>query len=348
MDWTRPRHERFEYLRIDREGALIGTLGGVTGATISENLNTALKASGTLTVTGEADLDDDRVCAVLIAEQDGETAEVVLGTFLASSPRRSRMGPDVITSVELYSVLLVLLDDKLESTLTVPSGTDAVVYARALVEGAGLTVSVTPDGAAHETTVDAVYEAGTPLLDIVNDMLGFAGYSSAGVDGYGRVTIQPYVDPAGRGPAWTFRDGDGSVFMPPVADELDRYDTPNVVVVRCTGPEDAGLIPAVAENNDPASPLSTVSRGRRIVRYEEVSDIESQEALQAKADLLLLGSTRSVNLGTVRHTYVPLSIGDAARLDYQEAGIDYRMIVQSREMELVAGVPTTTVMRRFV
>jgi hypothetical protein len=346
MDWTRTRHERFEYLRLSKAGAHLGPLDGVTGGTISENLNTALKVSGTLTIAGEADLGDERVRVSLVAEQDGTVTEVVLGTFLVSTPSRERLGPDVVTSVELYSTLLILADDKLEETLTVAAGTEAVGYARTLVEAAGLSAVVTPQETPSETTVDAVFEAGKSMLEVVNGLLGFAGYRSADVDAYGSVVLEPYAEVAGRLPAWTFADGDASIFIPPVTDALDWYGTPNVVVVVSTNAETA--MTAVSENDDPASALSTVSRGRRIVRYEEVSDIESQEALQARADLLLVSSARNVNIGTVRHTFAPIATGDVVRLHYAQAGVDYLMVVQSKEMQLVAGVPTTTAMRRFV
>lgn len=343
MRWTGGRHDTFEYRRLTRTGALVGTLTGVIGGTVAENLNTSLKVSGSLDMVGDADLGNDLVRVIFHAEEDGETAEVVLGTFLASTPSRTHRGSETAARVELYSMLLVLDEDRLERTLSVAAGSDVVSVARQLAADAGVSAIATPSTYVSGTVL--IFEAGKTKLEVVNALLEYAGYASASVNAAGVVVMAPYVPPSSRPLAWTFCDGDGSIFLPEVPVEADWYHTPNVVVVTSTNA--GATLSATAENDDPASPLSTVTRGRRIVRCEQVSDVTDQTALQAKADLLLASSSHNVTTGTLKHTYAPLLLGDHVRLAYAGAGIDYRMTVQSRDMELVPGLPTTTKVRRF-
>ena len=87
MRWTVARLDEFVYLRVSRTGEVIGTLTGVSGGSISENLNTALKVSGTLDVV-DTDIADDRVRIIARCDEGGGPEDVVLGTFLASTPAR--------------------------------------------------------------------------------------------------------------------------------------------------------------------------------------------------------------------------------------------------------------------
>lgn len=346
FDWTESHEDTFEYIRVDartmeEREALIGIS---PGGSISENLNTSLKVSGQLEMVGDLQLDDDLVRIYLNAASDTASVRLALGTFFASTPSRTVTDTTSTATVDMYSTLLQLDEDRVEATYTVAAGTNAIIQAKSLVEASGLAVNATPS--TSTTTAAAVFEVGTSKLEIINYLLDFAGYSSAYVDGMGTVMMTPYANPSTRQPVWTFEDGDNSIFLPQVTDELDWYSTPNVVVVTCSNADT--VMTSVAVNDDPNSPYSTVNRGRRIVRTESVSDIETQAALDAKAQELLNTSSSSVQTETVQHTYAPFASGDVVRLNYQAAAIDYYMAVQSRELKLTPGVPITSSMRRFI
>ncbi|MDY0087587.1 MAG: hypothetical protein RBS78_03420 [Coriobacteriia bacterium] len=346
MRWTRARHDEFEYVRLTPQGAVIGPVKGVEGGRITENLNTSLKASGVLDMSGASgadDFKDDLIRVILHATEGDETQSVVLGTFLAATPSRVIDEGSVHSEVDLYSLLLILEEDAFEHTLSIEDGSNAVALAASIAEAAGLSVVVTPSPAV--TASPLVFEAGTSRLEVINHLLEYAGYGSANIDGFGRVVIAPYRDPAERSPVWTFTDGEEGIFLPDIDDELDWYHTPNVVVVVASDPESSMV--AVATNDDPLSPYSTVSRGRRIVRHEE-TDADTYAALVEKAELLLSSGSATVHKDTIVHTYAPVGLGDVVRLRYEAAMIDYTMVVQSREMRMAPGVPTTTTLRRFI
>lgn len=345
MDWKRPgRLDRFEYLRVSLDGRVRGRLNNVTGGQISENLNTGLKASGVITAVGGLDVGNDLVRIELVSTLDGDEARVALGTFFAATPVAQVTDTAVTVDADLYSTLLVLDEGAVQATYSIPAGTNALAHARALVEAVGLTVIA--DDSSAVTTVASTFEAGTSYLEIVNHLLDFAGFGSAQPDGYGRVVMRPYADPTSRQAVWTFTDADGSSMLPELEDELDWFHTPNVVVVTMSN-EEEGLI-AVAKNTNPASPTSTVSRGREIVRCETVDDAPSQAALQAKADALLVTSSQLLQRITLKHAFAPIALGDVVAVRYTAAGIDYTLTVRTRELDLLPGVPTTTETRRFI
>lgn len=345
MDWKRPgRLDRFEYLRVSLDGRVLGRLSNITGGQISENLNTGLKASGVITAVGGLDVGNDLVRIELVSTLDGEEARVALGTFFVATPVAQVTDTAVTVDADLYSTLLVLDEGAVQATYSIPAGTNALAHARALVEAVGLTVIA--DDSSAITTVASTFEAGTSYLEIVNHLLDFAGFGSAQPDGYGRVVMRPYADPTSRQPIWTFTDADGSSMLPELEDELDWFHTPNVVVVTMSN-EEEGLI-AVAKNTNPASPTSTVSRGREIVRCETVDDAPSQAALQAKADALLVTSSQLLQRITLKHAFAPVALGDVVAVRYTAAGIDYTLTVRTRDLDLSPGVPTTTETRRFI
>ena len=341
MDWSQSgRQDRFEFARVTLQGREVEILDNVVGGQISENLNTSLKASGVLQAVGGLDIGNDLVRVYLVTGDE----RIALGTFFVATPVAS-IGDGVVTvDAECYSTLLVLDEDALETMMSIPAGTNAVAAARAFAESTGLTVFTGESSAT--TTTSAVYKPGTTLLEVVNDLLDFAGFAAAQVDGYGRVIMRPATDPLSQSPVWTFRDDEASIMLPEMEDELDWYHTPNVVVL--TMSNDAGDMVAVARNDDPASPLSIASRGRRIVRMEDVDDTPNQAALQAKADLLLTTSSQLLQRITLSHSYAPIALGDVIAVEYGAAGIEYVLTVRTRELTLTEGVPTTTEARRFV
>ena len=62
---------------------------------------------------------------------------------------------------------------------------------------------------------------------------------------------------------------------------LDSYEVPNVIVAICSNPDMAQELRSIYTNDNPASPLSTVSRGRKIVRVDTLDSVASQADLDA-------------------------------------------------------------------
>ncbi|MEG0462126.1 hypothetical protein, partial [Gordonibacter sp.] len=181
----------------------------------------------------------------------------------------------------------------------------------------------------------------------VNWLLDFAGFAQATCDGYGSVILRPYANPVYCLPTVTLHDDNACIFRSGVVRERDLFDIPNVVAVTRTNASGDPLV-ATAINDDPASAFSTVSRKRRIVSKETVSDVEDQQALQAKADALLAAKTSVAEGFEIAHSYLPLDMGDVCDFIYRRAGIQHSDLVAVRQsMKLSPGMECTTRFRRF-
>ena len=316
MNWfSSGRVDTFRFVRV-RWGTWTETeeLEGIIGGTLERNDSTAIKASGSLDYILEPALGSDlvRVYSDSYYPPTGERTSIAQGTYLASTPSSTYRGAIEEGTADLYGVLHVLAEDSFAEPLVVPAGTRAVDKAAEIVREAGLPV-VASESPATLGSPAVFDDKDTSKLDAVNWLLDFAGFASAGCDGYGTVLMQPYQDPSLRLPVLALEDDGACIFRSGVVREYDTFDVPNVVVVVCSNAQ-AGSMTAKAVNDDPQSAFSTVARGREIVRKETVSDIASQEALQAKAEALLAAKTSMVEGFEITHAFVPLEMGDVCSL----------------------------------
>lgn len=350
MNWfSSGRVDSFRFVRV-RWGTWTETeeLEGIIGGTLERNDSTAIKASGSLDYILEPALGSDlvRVYSDSYYPPTGERTSIAQGTYLASTPSSTYRGAIEEGTADLYGVLHVLAEDAFAEPLVVPAGTRAVEKAAEIVREAGLPV-VASESPARLGSPAVFDDKDTSKLDAVNWLLDFAGFASAGCDGYGTVLMQPYQDPSLRLPVLALEDDGACIFRSGVVREYDTFDVPNVVVVVCSNAQ-AGPMTAKAVNDDPRSAFSTVARGREIVRKETVSDIASQETLQAKAEALLAAKTSMVEGFEITHAFVPLEMGDVCSLTYRKAGVHRDDLVAVRQsLRLKPGMECTTRFRRF-
>ena len=341
MNWfSSGRVDTFRFVRV-RWGTWTETeeLEGIIGGTLERNDSTAIKASGSLDYILEPALGSDlvRVYSDSYYPPTGERTSIAQGTYLASTPSSTYRGAIEEGTADLYGVLHVLAEDSFAEPLVVPAE---------IVREAGLPV-VASESPATLGSPAVFDDKDTSKLDAVNWLLDFAGFASAGCDGYGTVLMQPYQDPSLRLPVLALEDDGACIFRSGVVREYDTFDVPNVVVVVCSNAQ-AGSMTAKAVNDDPQSAFSTVARGREIVRKETVSDIASQEALQAKAEALLAAKTSMVEGFEITHAFVPLEMGDVCSLTYRKAGVHRDDLVAVRQsLKLKPGMECTTRFRRF-
>lgn len=145
------------------------------------------------------------------------------------------------------------------------------------------TVNLTPSTAFPSAPKD--YDPGTTKLAIINDQLSLLNYNSLYHDENGIPQLIAIVDPATRPPEYVYADDDTSVTLPEKSETFDLYNVPNVFVLVASNP-DSTLYTATWINDNPASPTSTISRGRQIVHYELESDATDLLTLQLKAQTL--------------------------------------------------------------
>lgn len=336
----------YRYWRVDRSTRLeteqLTTVLG--GGRITRNNLTALKESGELPTVGVLAIGDDLVrIYYVVTSEDGAEEQIPLATMHAFA-ESVEYGPAArSSSLQLYSVLLDLQDAAIKTPLTIAAGANAIDEAAALCTAVGLPVVATPS--ARTLSTAASWDAGTSKLAIVNYLLDIAGYWSARTDGWGRVVMLPYEEPTRRTATWAFADGDNAIFLPRVTIDTGADRVPNVCVLTCTNPSDAPIVGSYT-NADPASPYSTVARGREIALVETVDDATDAADLDARAQTRLLAATSATETVKIQHAYAPVLPGDVVSLDWAQHSLSLRAAIQSQDISLTPSAMTTTTAKR--
>lgn len=346
MRWGGSRVTRIEYRRVDFP--TFAVLEPLTcfgdGGQLTESLFTSLRVSGQLPFRSLPDLGNDMVrIFITVEDADGATHSEALATMFPTSPKRTKTLRGDVGSVDLYSTLYLLQARKTREPLTLPAGTVAVSYASSLAVTCGL--PVVADASAAALNVAKSYDALTSYLEIVNDLLEFAGFAGATVDGMGNVVMRKYVNPSKLAPTYEWTDGAECVYQEGVEYEYDTWGAPNAYTC-ISSPADGAPLVATATNDDPGSAISTVTRGYVVDAGETVSDIEDAAALAALAERRLADATSNVESITIRHLWAPFDLGAVLRITQ---GVEsWQMASCSRETELRPAGACTTRLRRFL
>lgn len=334
------------------------------GGTITRNDDTRIKESAEVSLATEYDFGPNFLRVFLDAEwDDGTEVEVPLGTFIPVVPSRSISNRISTYSVRLYGRLQELMDDSFPAPVTVPAGTNAVGYAASVCRGAGL--EVVSDSSEYVTTNVRAYgigakqnnsEVGTTKLDCVNDLLSLAGFRAAMTDEMGRVLLRRYRDPSEMPTAWSFVEGPNAKFVGEFEEERDYTSAANHVIVRYGSLDDGTgkVIVGEAWDTDPASDLSTVSRGRTITSaytYQDLpvgkTDAEMTSYANARARTLLLTAQSIIKRETFTHVYAPVNINQVISVDFPSGGVVDRFQVRTQTLRLVGGCPIECEARKF-
>ena len=343
MRWLESgRHDAFRYQRIAWPSfGYVGDVGGVEDASVTKNAGSSLKVSGSMRVCGETDFGNDLVRIVSESRLGDEVETVVHATLFATSPSEEHRNGAERADVSLYSTLVVLDKKRVRSSLRIPAGTNVLEWCAGLVRSLKLPCTYTPSGVC--LSAERIYERDTSYLTVVNEMLDVANYASANVNGYGGVIMAPYQNPAAKAPARRLSDGWDNVLMPEFTVERDWFDVPNVVSLVCSNGDKSMVATAVFD--DPGSFLSTANR-YEVTYTEQVDDVASQAALNAKARSRLQDKLSHVERTRVVHPYLPESIGDVWELDYgnhETRGSIYEQVTRMRP-----GMRTETTVRKVI
>ena len=196
-----------------------------------------------------------------------------------SSPSRKSEGKSISRDVECYDKTQILKDDKFDRRHIVRAGENYINAIATIIASAGIS-NYRLDACASVLRTDIEFEIGTSKLSAVNQLLQAVNYNDLYADAYGAIRGTKYVQPEGRTIDCYYATDKNSIVLPGAEEWLDTYEAPNKIVRYLENAESECMIASVT-NSDPASRLSTVSRGRTIVDVEAVSDIADQATLEA-------------------------------------------------------------------
>lgn len=317
------RHE-WSWRVTDLQRRYLGDLDGVTGGSLDLNIAADVRGTGSLEWTGRTGDEPDWLHTflepVLTVTSQAGSVELPMGCYVPSVPRRDvTYGGFVSARVDLFDRTSMIRQRLADYDWSYPSGYFVVGAAIDLAASVlGYDQVLIPEDVTQTFRTSSVWEPGTSYLTIANDVLDSAGYVALWADREGYVRSAPYVRPADRGVAWTFRDDDSSVMVDGLGVTSDYYATPNSFTGYAPADGDSPPLEATAIiPNDHW--LSAVSRGtpgrpRWIDRVEQV-EATSQSVLQAKVNRWRDEAMVPAVTADIEHAPLPIWLADRVLVD---------------------------------
>lgn len=289
-----------------------------------------------------------RVRSEPVNNEGDNWVEWPLGVFLLSSPKRAISSTAHTRNVDAYDQGLVLMDDKSVDRTTIASGTNVIDAVAFIMASAGIDhMNLVPTSETLPVTME--WKPGVPKLHIINAMLQSINYWPVYFDSLGVAVARPYTQGAIRATEYTYTADHDSVLNHKIASELDLFDAPNKWVAHVSEP-DRPPLRSEHTNTSPASPTSTFSRDRVILKVLDNVEATSQAIL----DQIVLREAEADNMhyerATIQTALMPHhEDNDLIAIDYDQFGDEpVRFVEESWEMTLKAGQLMTHVLKRLV
>ena len=331
MSLTGARKPRWSYMLLNSEDEPLGALDGVSGGSLEVNANSRLGGSASLTIDERGQGIDWLTHRVKVTYDPGTGDDAWgMGVWQFTSPTTTTDDAVTTHSVELLSKMAAIDEDSVADRYSLAAGTQIIPAVLTLIRSTGETRIAATDSDATLTN-PMVWEAAESKLTIINDLLEAAGYWSLWCDGEGQFRVEPYTPPGDRPTSWVFEAGEAAIHESGWSREQDLSAIPNRFVVVGQGDEETPALVGVAQNDDPESPFSTVSRGRVITRSEEGVE-GTQQVLDQLAERRLRDAMSPVASLNVTHAILPLDPNDV--VDFFARGHSARATVQKMTYQM--------------
>ena len=339
-DWTKTMQQTFEYYVVDPgTWKEIKKIDCVLNSSISRD--STLETLGSASITVSESIGECYIRIYLVTIQNGVKERHSLGTFLVQTPSYSFDGKIKNITLDAYTPLLELKENPTPLGYSILKDENILDTAYRIVreQVRAPVVKTQNDETLNSNFVANINDT---WITFVRDLIANANYSLA-LDDVGRVLFMPNQDTMSLQPIWTYDDSNSSILYPELTVDRDLYGIPNVVeVIYSNGTE---YYYGRAVNEDPSSPISTISRGREITHRESNPSLlgnPNQKRIQEYAENLLKELSSLEYTITYTHGYCPVRIGDCVRLNYKRAGINgVKAKVISQNIKCEPGCPVT-------
>lgn len=320
IDWTKSMEQTFEYYEVDpntwKDKKPITT---IKSSSITRDDGADTLGSASINIVNA--LGECYVRIYLVATQNGGKEKVCLGTFLVQTPSSSFDGKIRSVTMESYTPLLELTENKppLGYALLKDDNIMSEAFKIARDNCRAPVISSTSDKILQS---NFIANTDDNWLTFLKDLIGQAKFKFY-LDEQGRILFAPIQKVEELKPIWTYNDDNSSILLPSVELNHDLYGIPNVVeVIASTG---TGLHYAVVKNEDPNSPTSIQNRGR-VITYRDTNPnlpgFPTKEQIDEYAQSLLETLSSVEYTVTYSHGYCPVRVGDCVRLNYKNADLN--------------------------
>lgn len=290
-----------EEIRVDvlRNGAVLTKIRTDGKPRIRMRSGAEIKSSmsGVYAPNDLIDWERDELRPVLI--RDG--MEHPLGIFVPATVTPSRSNGLRRINVEAYDRCWSVQSTRAENLVHLAAGTNYIDAVKGLLATAGIALVLATPSTETLRMDREDWAVGTDYLTIVNQLLDEINYKALYFNAAGFAVLEPEQTVSAENIRRTYNAANSRCMLHrDLSYKLDLYNAPNVFICVCSNPDGTGPMVAVAENNNPASPLSILRRGRRIAKTYKLRNIASQEAMEKYAQLvcqdgMMLGTTVSIS-----------------------------------------------------
>lgn len=300
----------------------------ITGGSINRTL-TDLRESADIDCVNFEEGYENWIRIYLDARQAGEAAHLPLFTGLASSPERNIDGMHTQNRLQCYSVLKPASDILLPKGYYAARGFEAGRVIAKLLKVCKAPIQVNSEPRRLSDYIIA--EQGETNLTMVNKILDATGCRLR-ITGNGTIEI---CDEATE-PVATFSALKNDSIETKITVLYDMFDCPNVVRVI------SGNDSEVIRDDDPDSPLSTVSRRREVWKEDSSVTLYDGETLKAYAKRRLREMQRVAMAAQYDRRYHPNVLPtDIIRLNYPAQKLVGDFCVKSQKITLGHGARTS-------
>lgn len=326
-DYARGYTTSWRVRRIDEEMWLpVGEVGGIDAVTVKTATadGAPLLMSGDIEATGK--LDEGWYRVDVGAGQGSSQAMEPIATLLLSSDGAEWERGTWGGGLSGRSVLAYAAERKFAPGEYAPKGSDGAAFAAKLLrECIPAPVSVEGSFALSE---HVVFNIGATYLDGVWQILNAAGWCMQ-IAGDGEVAIKAKPTE----PAIRIGNAERGLLMPTISKFTPISNVPNVFKAY----ENSQV--AVARNDDPSSPTSTMARGREIQAVEDSPSRIDGESLQAYAERRLSELSAISEKADIERSFTPgIRPYDIVRVDLVEQEMIGDYMVLSQTIECSHGV----------
>lgn len=321
MDWRKGFSSRYYISILDRNTWRDLQQVEITGGTIKRE-DSDLRESADVDCINYNKTTEQIIRVWLDAKQNGDSNHIPLFTGIATSPERNIEGNLITNTLQCYSILKIVQDMLLPRGWYAPSGINGGELIRDLLSVLPVDISIAENSPGLKSAI--VSESNENRLSMTDKILNSMNWRMK-LDGYGNIRIEPY----NRESIITFDALSNDVLEPSLNINYDWYSIPNVYRAVL---DDSY---SVARDDDPDSPLSTVSRGREIWYEDSSVYLQDKETLAEYANRMLKQSQQVATTVSYTRRFNPnVNVSDVIRLGYNAQKINGKYLVTSQTITL--------------
>ncbi len=328
MDWNKGYKANYYIKTVDPVTWRDLETYDLTGGNISKSQG-SLQETASVNMVSIPDGTEAWIRIYLDARQgmDGERQAVFTG--IMSAPARDWQGRLLSHRCECYSVLKPASDVKLRRGWYAPAGMDGAQIAAELLSVGAAPVEYAEAAPALKTSIIAEdNETNLTMAEKIVDSIDWR----IRINGDGVISIEPKE----TSPRATFDSTQNDIVELSVSDRRDLFNCPNVFMAT------ADDLTAIARDDDPESPLSTVSRGREVWMHENNCKLSENESIaQYSMRRLKEEQAPSHDVSYARRFCPDVTIGDAVRINLPAQEISGVFRIRSQQIEIGYGARTT-------